>query len=259
MSDETDIDILPPEESHSEVSEGTIKPPKRFGLVALLGVAFLSSAFGSSIIWVFSQFKKVPTPDLTPLQTQIEAVNSEAQALAAENKTLKAQLTRLQRDIKSRSNSPSIDLAPLEARLKKLEQAAPEAIDSDLVARLEALQDNGSEALDLSDILERLDTLENRPVPIAVTRVATSMPTLEMSFPSEAVLAVLEKPEGWLKKSLKKHISVQSDDNPQYLVELINKNIEVGDLEAALAAFDKLPAEAKAAAQDWRDSVERNE
>jgi len=58
-----------------------------------------------------------------------------------------------------------------------------------------------------------------------------------------------------LKRSLKKHISVQSDDNPHYLLEVIVQNIEDGNIEAALSAFDKLPDEAKAAAQAWRESL----
>jgi len=65
-----------------------------------------------------------------------------------------------------------------------------------------------------------------------------------------------EASEGWLKKSLKKHISVQSEDNPRYLLEIITRNIEDENIDAAISAFDKLPVEAKAAAVDWRESME---
>jgi len=58
-----------------------------------------------------------------------------------------------------------------------------------------------------------------------------------------------------LKRSLKKHISVQSDDNPHYLLELIVQSVEDGNIETAITAFDKLPDEAKAAGKTWRDSL----
>jgi len=38
-------------------------------------------------------------------------------------------------------------------------------------------------------------------------------------------------------------------------VELIIQNIEDGNIEAALSAFDKLPAEAKVAGAQWRESL----
>jgi len=79
-----------------------------------------------------------------------------------------------------------------------------------------------------------------------------------MPFPEAAILSALESSQpsgGWLKRSLKKHISVQSEDNPKYLVELIVQSIEEGNIDAARTAFDKLPAEAKAAGQAWRESL----
>jgi len=257
MTDETDIDILPPELSTLDTEASEAKPRKTFGLAALLGAVFLSSAFGASAIGLTSYFNKAPLPDLGPLQTKIETISSEAQDLAAQNKTLKAQIAQLQKNLKKRSAAIPVNIAPLEKRLLALEEAEPKGIDPELVTRLEALQSEGSEALDLSDIMARLEALENRPItatpPMSAASVSDRIEPI--SFPNEAVLQTFEAPKGWLKKSLKKHISVQSDNNPHYLVELINKNIEAGDLNAAIAAFDKLPSESKAAAQEWRDSV----
>lgn len=199
---------------------------------------------------------KAPAPNLAPLTASIET-------LSAENKTLKAQVTRLQRDIKAIPKPETIDLSALETRLDRLETAEPQVLDPDLVTRLEALKEEGSDALDLSDILARIEVLETRPAMITTLRApeALTAPKAEVNiaFPEAEILAVLDKAEetqGWLKKSLNKHISVQSEDNPRYLVELVVKNIETKNIDAAIAAFDKLPAEAKAAASDWRKTVE---
>jgi hypothetical protein len=154
-------------------------------------------------------------------------------------------------------------LSSIEARLGALEGAKPQVIDLDLLARLETLNEEGSEALDLSDILARLEALETRLVPTApVATVSIQSPkSVSEPFPRAAILAAIEASEpsgGWLQRSLKKHISVQSDDNPHYLVELIIQNIKDRNIGTALAAFDKLPAEAKAAGQDWRESATQN-
>lgn len=261
MNEETDIEILPP-----EIAEVKVTPRRRLNSLAFIGVAFLASAFGAILAFFASDMMKKPDPSLAPLKTSFET-------LSAENKTLKAQIARLQRDIKALPKSlpkslpetETVDLSDIESRLARLETAEPQAIDPELVARLEALKEEGSEALDLSEILARLEALESRPVTLAASPVATAVVTSnfvpEVSFPKAKVLAALDEAaaqQGWLKKSLKKHISVQSEDNPYYLLEIVVTQIDAGNTEAAIAAFDKLPAEAKAAATQWRESVESN-
>lgn len=249
MSEETDIEILPQDE---EVT----KAVRQMGLKTLgLGmmIAALLGAGGGAVL---SKALQKPAVNISALTTTLEVLESE-------NKTLKAQVARLQRDIKALPKPAAIDLSSIETRLGVLESAKPQAIDQDLLARLEALNEEGSEALDLSDILSRLEALETRPVPTApVATVSVQSPkSVSEPFPKTAVLAAIEASEpsgGWLQRSLKKHISVQSDDNPRYLVELIVQNIKDKNIEAALAAFDKLPAEAKAAGQDWRESATQN-
>ena len=249
MSEETDIEIIPQDE---EVT----KAVRQMGLKTLgLGmmIAALLGAGGGAVL---SKAFQKPAVNISALTTTLEVLKSE-------NKTLKAQVARLQRDIKALPKPAAIDLSSIETRLGVLEGAKPQVIDQDLLARLEALNEEGSEALDLSDILSRLEALETRPVPTApVATVSVQSPnSVSEPFPKTAVLAAIEASEpsgGWLQRSLKKHISVQSDDNPRYLVELIVQNIKDKNIEAALAAFDKLPAEAKAAGQDWRESATQN-
>lgn len=264
MNENTDVEIISPEALEPEVEPIEGKPRKRFGLAGVLLTAFLASASGAGAMYFAINMLKAPAPtvNLTPLTERVEALNSE-------NKTLKAQIARMQRDIKAKPTPVAVDLSGIENRLKNLEATKPQVMDPDLIARLEALQEDGSEALDLSDILDRIEALELRPaqmieVPVAAVvepEGAASLAAVNIPFPKANILGVLDKADssqGWLKRSLNKHISVQSEDNPRYLVELIVENIEAGKLDAAIAAFDKLPIDAKAAASEWRNSVESN-
>ena len=170
IADETDIETLP--DAAFQVEEERLteaNPKKRFGPAALIGTAFLSSLLGAGVMLGANTFLANPAPDLAPTQAKLTSLTDETQSLKAEAKTLKAQIARLQRDIKTKPAAmPAVDLKPLETRLSTLENrqantsAAP--IDEEMLARLEALQSEGSEALDLTDILARLATLENRPV-----------------------------------------------------------------------------------------------
>ena len=252
MSEDADIEILPPQDANPSQAEFS-KSERRIGLKTVgLGV-ILASLLGAGGGAMLSKIWQTPVADISPLMTNI-------QALETENKTLKAQISRLQRDVKALPKPAAIDVPEIKSRLKALESAKPQEIDSDVIARLEALNEQGSEALDLSDIMARLEALENKPAPIISSHITPSLlPAAELKpFPKAAVLAALESSQpsgGWLKRSLKKHIFIQSEENPHYLVELIIQNIEDGDVDAALSIFEKLPAEAIAAAQPWRDSL----
>jgi len=150
MSEDADIDI---QEPFVEAE----KLPRRVGFKALgLGV-LIASILGAGGGAMLSKTWQKPAVDISPLTTNIEALQSE-------NKTLKAQVTRLQRDIKALPKPTAIDLTEIESRLTVLETAKPQDIDQELVARLEALNEAGSEALDLSDITARIEALESRPV-----------------------------------------------------------------------------------------------
>jgi len=209
------------------------KPKKRFGPFALIGTAFLASLLGAGAIYGVTTYLTPTAPDMGPMEASIKTVSATSETLAAETKTLKAQIARLERDLKARpavGASPQVDLTPIERRLAALEDAAASEatsqIDGDVLARLEALQSEGSEA------------------------------------PEDKIRGAIERtspPKSWLDRTLKKHISVQSEDNPAYLLETVLKNLEAGEVQAALTAFDKLPTEVKSAGQDWRDIMESSE
>lgn len=258
MSEDADIEIEP-------VNEDSPKPERRVGFKTLGLAVILSSIFGAGGGALLSKSLQGPGVDLAPLRSNLETLGSE-------NKALKAQMSRHQRDmetelkkqLKALPKSETPDLKPIMSRLEALETAAPQSIDPDLVARLETLQEDGSQALDLSDIITRLEALEARAVfASSNVQAENNMPrtvTRQVEpFPEAKILAALETSQasgGWLKRSLKKHISVQSEDNPHYLVELIMQHIEDENMEAAISTFDKLPDEAKAAGKSWRESLE---
>ena len=259
MSDETedtlDYEILPPEED-VEVETTPQRAPRTVGY-AMLGLATIFAALAGGIGGAaFSVATEQPTADLTALKRQVSIAEGE-------NKTLKTQIAKLQRDIKAIPAPKSVDLSGIRARLEALENTEAPVIDAELVTRLEALQTEGTDVMDLSDIYTRLEALENRPViietpAVEVTDVTSIEPEILLPFPKAKVLAALDeadKSKGWFKRAMSKHISVQSEDNPRYLVELIEADIVNENLDAALEKFDKLPSQARSAAQDWRDNV----
>ena len=293
MNGDTDIEDI---DAQIEVEPAYVdaepKSKKRFGPFALIGTAFLASLLGAGAIYGVTTYLTPTAPDMGPMEASIKTVSATSETLAAETKTLKAQIARLERDLKARpavGASPQVDLTPIERRLAALEDAAASEatsqIDGDVLARLEALQSEGSEALDLSEIfsrldaleaagadgtddlgiLERLEALELRPQTIVTTPTAVAVvtgPTLMPPFPEDKIRGAIERtspPKSWLDRTLKKHISVQSEDNPAYLLETVLKNLEAGEVQAALTAFDKLPTEVKSAGQDWRDIMESSE
>ena len=291
MNGDTDIeDIAAPIEVEPAYVDAEPAPKNRFGPFALIGTAFLASLLGAGAVYGVTTYLTPNAPELGSMEASIKTVSATSETLAAETKALKAQIARLERDLKARpAASPQVDLTPLERRLAALEdaaasEAAPQ-IDEDVLVRLEALQSEGSEALDLSEILsrldalevakadnaddlgilERLEALELRPQTIVTTPAAVAVvtpPTVVLPFPEDKIRGAIERmspPKSWLDRTLKKHISVQSEDNPVYLLETILKNLEAGETQAAITAFDKLPPEAKSAGQDWRDTMESSE
>ena len=285
MNDETEIEAVDAAEiDQAEMVAAERAPKKRFGPIALVGTAFLASLLGAGAMYGASTFIAPNTPNLGPLEDKLKTVTSASDTAVAETKALTVKITRLERELKARpAASPPVDLTAIERRLAALEDVVPSLeapqIDEDVLARLEALQGEGSSTLDLSeilsrlaalesnassetDILKRLDELESRPQAVVTapsTVAMSSAPREIMPFPEDKIRQAIDRasPEkGWLNRTLKKHISVQSEDNPRYLLETILEKIEAGDIEAAIAAFDKLPPQIKSAGQNWRDTME---
>ena len=299
MSDEIEIDdeIEAVEELSAESDVMPAKERRAIGFKTVgfktLGLATLIAAvLGAGGGAILSKITSPASPNLSPLKSQIETALSE-------NKTLKSKIADLEQSLKKTATQKSapavkVDLSGIESRLNALEAIEPQtqAIDEELLTRLEALQSEGSEALDLSDILARLEKLEtqklvtqtiseadrkallmelksdlmseetqleNNAAPRRVLSASTGLP-IPLSaadlpaFPKTTILGALTATDksGWVKRTLNKHITVQSEDNPRYVVELIEKDLNAGDIAAAVTKFDTLPEAAQTAAKTWR-------
>lgn len=295
MVDDIDIEELS-EEIDTAIDEDAlpvpVKPQRWVGYKTLGLATIVAALLGAGGGGLLSKITAPSAPNLSPLKAQIDTALSE-------NESLKAQLSRLQQDIKkqrSKATAPKVDVSGIEARLTSLENADPQLvempIDPDLVARLEALQNEGSDALDLSDILARLERLETeKPLRLTESDRVALLKDLEANlrrdensdidkassmqsspvdvvipdglptFPKADILAALSEADqsGWLKRTLNKRITVQSEDNPRYLVKLIEIDLEAGHIYEALKKFDKLPETAKSTAQDWRNAFKDTE
>ena len=295
MSDETEIDdeIEAVEDLSAQADVMPTKARNTVGFKTLGLATLIAASLGAGGGAFLSKITSPAAPNLSPLKSQIETALSE-------NKTLKSKIADLEQDLKKSAAqkpvaAPKVDLSSIESRIDSLEAIEPtQAIDEELLTRLEALQSEGSEALDLSDILARLEKLEtqklvsqtideadrkallmelksdlmteetlleNSDAPRSVLSASTGLPIPLSSanlpeFPKAAILGALSKADesGWLKRTLNKHITVQSEDNPRYVVELIEKDLDAGDLTAAMTKFDTLPEAAQTAAKTWREA-----
>jgi len=256
MSDTSEYDPDEDMPAPDPVAQIESKAPKSVGYV-MLGLATIFAALAGGIGGaVFSVMTEQPAADLTEVKRELSLAQGE-------NKSLKTQIAKLERDVKTIPVPKSIDLSAIRARLEILESAEAPVIDPDLVTPLESLQNEGSDVMDLSEIYARLEALETRPVkietPVAAITDIEAAPAIDApAFPKAEILAALDeqdKSKGWLKRTIDKNIFVQSEDNPRYLVELIEADITAGDIAAALAKFDKLPPQARFVAQDWRKAI----
>lgn len=267
ISDDDIDDLTPDEEELTHIEDTQARQGKSIGFKTLLA-GMIIAAGGGAAGGAFLNKLITPVPPAA-VKTDLTVVNSSLDALARENKALSSQILGLQKQAKP----APVDLSPLRARLEALERAAentaPPVIDEALLARLEALQGEGSPALDLSDITQRLAALETaaaaRDNQVASQEInarqaePSALPMAELPvFPEaeiRAALAGMNKSEGWAKRTLNKHISVRSEGDPKSLIEGIKLDLEKDDVAAAASKFDRLPSQLRSAGQAWRAAL----
>ncbi len=289
MISDDDIDDVPLEEEDGLSADEQLDetPRKGVGIKSLI-VGMILAALGGAVGGTFLGPRLTPASPV--VQTDLSGVNGSLDALARDNKAFKAQILKLQ---KQAAPAPA-DLSPLLTRIEALEQAGENAaapvIDEALIARLEALQGEGSTALDLSDITQRLTALESAApeqdnqaalqdlyerqaelslkiddalangikADVIIDAPAQAASFALPAFPEadiRAALAGMNKSESWTKRTLNKHISVRSEDDPENLIEGIKLDLEKNDLEAAASKFDRLPSQLRSAGQAWRAAL----
>ena len=227
-------------------------------------------------------------PELAPLDTRIAALESRltaiealptdgsgasSAALAAQDaaiKQMQAQLQALQ------TATPSLDTAAAEALLQDAQDAAAKIkADAEAVARtaearaalgrLQAALDSGSA------YAAALPALGQVPE-ILTNNAETGLPTLaalQDSFP-EAARAALEAAlranmgESWGERVTSflrsqtgaRSLTPREGNDPDAILSRAEAALTNGDLATALAEIATLPAEAQAALQGWRSTVE---
>lgn len=291
MVSDDDIDVLPGDDD-AQLEAEQPRPRKSIGFKSLLAGMIIAAVGGAAGGTFLSQLTS-PAP-LPAVKTDLSVVNSSLDALARDNKALKSQLSKLQKQ----SAPAPVDLAPLLARLGALENAAqiasqnaPEpVVDEALIKRLEALQGEGSPALDLTDITQRLaaletagpdeqtrdalqdlyerqgelfiqieDALVDEPKTVLGVDAPAKVTAAPLpAFPEDELRAALEgmnKSQGWAKRTLNKHIAVRSEDDPESLIAGIKLDLEKRDVVAAASKFDSLPPQLRAAGQAWRSAL----
>ena len=323
MDEIDDSDILPPspEELADENDENvelsddsiTIRAPKTGIGLKTLCLGMLIAAGGGAVGGSFLAKTLAPPA----VKTDLTAVENSLKNLSRETASLKTQLSQVQTTaqeaVQASANAVPVNIGPVESQLAEIEltladletalAAKPSgpAIDEDILARLEALQAEGSPALDLSDITQRLETVETAPnnedlrelvqdlyerqaelrialedataamdasaisaaqqePAVQASAITVSAAKLAANFPETELIAAIEglaKPQGWAQRTLNKHISVQSEDDPRSLVAGIKTDLDEGDIQSALAKFDRLPEPVRMAGQAWRAAINR--
>lgn len=289
---EIDDEIEAVEDLSAQADVMPTKARNTVGFKTLGIATLIAASLGAGGGTFLSKITSPAMPNLSPLKTQIETALSENKTLKFKIADLEQDLKKsaAQKSVAAPKVDLSGIEQRLDA-LEAIEPQT-QAIDEELLTRLEALQSEGSEALDLSDILARLEKLEtqklvsqtideadrkallmelksdlmteetlleNSDAPRSVLSASTGLP-VPLSpadippFPKTTILDALSKADesGWIKRTLNKHITVQSEDNPRYVVELIEKDLDAGDLTAAVTKFDTLPEAAQTAAKTWR-------
>jgi hypothetical protein len=101
-----------------------------------------------------------------------------------------------------------------------------------------------------ADVMARLAALEATSAPATQPRFVLAFPKAEMLRAVDA-----NREGGFMERTLSKHVRVKSEDDPTTLINGIAADISEGDLNAAAAKFERLPAAIQAPGKAWYASV----
>ena len=284
--------ISDPEEASNFASEE--EPPherKGLGLLPVLGLSLLAALLGA-IGGAYGTHYLFPPVNIDDLRAgvQQEMVQIEAKTQTAIDEIrkdltgVKAQLTDTNSDIDIQGALNAID-----ERLMTLENAPepslPE-IDPETLSAFKAAQRDGfnwpetdaveNDVLKLSSKIESLEAqidglnaqVNSLQTELNAQASRPQMPQTEAEtvtpagpeFPKQALLNAAKlraDSQGFLSRTLNKHVSVDSPDSPKSLIEKIDTAYDKGDIYTAIKTFDRLPSDIRSAGQDWRDAAER--
>lgn len=284
--DDIEVEYLEPETVEEEIFEHQRK--SGVGFIPILGVGVAAAILGA-VGGAFGAQYFAPKPDLSAVQTQIERAVADVKDMnekevAGLKKTVQTlrQQTIENMDNGSKDIETSNQLSELEARLSSLENTPAPTLPDISPETLSALQsaqadgftwpDTDELETELSDVKAELALLKTEinelqtqsfKIDEVVTDqiVAQGLVIEEVSFPMDNLLAAVKtdnEEQGFLARTLNKHVKVKEADDPVILIEQISNAIDNNDMKTAITNFDKLPEDLRNIAQDWRNSVQVN-
>lgn len=296
MTDKTDtdpdIEILPPDtiaamddEASGPAPEGGVDTRRIPRLPLIFGAGILTGlALAAVIVW---QLRPAPFDDsqlrgqIAMLDEQIAAVASRPQAAPLDTRPLTRRLeAQAQRLESNEARLSEIDKALTELAADMDVDMAP--IYSELVTRLETLQENGfeipedfafqgaAEPVDLSGIETRLNrleaglsaaqsNLEERQASTAALSNDLTLPepNIDLSrlsrFPADRLRQAADElsGEGLVKRFFSQHVRIRGEANPRILIGRVESHLENDRPRAALSNFEQLPEAMQSLARAW--------
>jgi hypothetical protein len=296
MKTEETVDTSDPEESPDfAYEEEVVQDRKGLGLIPVLGLSLLAAllgAAGGAIGGAYGTHYLFPPTNVDDMRAAVQQdVGQLETKTQAEINDIRQDLSGLETRLSQTSSETEIQsfIAGFEERLQTLENApAPSLpdIDPDTLNALKAAQNDGfnwpemneidsqiaklnskTEALEaqivgLNAQIESLEgELEAREAQSRIVQSETdTVRSIGPEFPKQALLNAAKnraESQGFLSRTLNKHVSVDSPDSPKNLIEKIETAYEKGDIYTAIKTFDRLPSDIRSAGQDWRDAAER--
>ena len=261
------------------------------GLVPVLGLSLLAALLGA-VGGAYGTHYLFPPANMDDLRADVQ---QDVSRIEAETQTAVEDLRQMVAGLEGQVSdaSPGINiegaLTAIDERLQTLENAPspslPE-IDPDTLSALKDAQRDGfswpeTDVIEnsVSDLSAKTDGLEaqieglnaqinsletelkaQEPRPQVTQTGVDTAAALGLGFPKQALLKAANtraESQGFLSRTLNKHVSVDSPDSPKSLIEKIEIAYDKGDIYTAIKTFDRLPSDIRSAGQDWRAAAER--
>lgn len=284
-----------PEEGSDLTHEEEANGRKRLGMLPVLGLFLLAALLGmvgGAVGGAYGTHYLFPPANMEDLRASVQREMAQAEAkMQSAIDDIRQEMSGLEARL-SQTNSESDVQAALSTfgeRLQTLEEASAPSlpdIEPETLRALKSAQNDGfkwpetdaidrqiselttkNETLDsqidglntqISSLEAEVEALQLRPEPTP-TPVETLKPE-GPEFPKQALLMAASSradAQGFLSRTLNKHVSVDSPESPKNLIEKIDTAYAKGDVYTAIKTFDRLPSDIRTAGQDWRDAVDR--
>ncbi|CAM3819852.1 hypothetical protein [Litorimonas haliclonae] len=279
------------EETPSPFEEKPATDRRGLGLIPVLGLSLVAALLGA-VGGAYGTHYLFPPANMEDLRASVQQDVSRIQAeTQAAVEDLRQMVASLEGQVSDASSDTNIEetLNAINERLQTLENApepnlpeiAPETLSALKAAQRDGFNWPETDAVenDVLDLTSKTESLEaqidrlkaqinslqtelnaqaSRPqVPQTETETVTPAGP---EFPKQALLNAAKlrvDSQGFLSRTLNKHVSVDSPDSPKSLIEKIDTAYDKGDIYTAIKTFDHLPSDIRSAGQDWRDAAER--